>query len=171
MSTPANQPPLVQIAANDAQRTSFVRLSSVLTGYPTSTLAPSLDPVDLASEYLAAVKQRAAPATVDQLLTVYASIDRATGGDLAQQATPVQQQILADPTLGPLARRIIRLWYVSIWYDAEPPSMFEPGVVISMNAYVGGLVWGAAQAHPMGYSELAYGYWASPPAAPSPPSA
>jgi hypothetical protein len=171
MSTPATQQPLVQIAVSDAMRTSFVRLSSVLTGYPTSTLAPSVDPIDLASEYLAAVKQRAAAATLDQLLSVYASIDKATGGDLSQQAAPVQQQILADPTLGPLARRILRLWYVSIWYDAEPPSMFENGTVISMNAYVGGLVWDAAQAHPMGYSELAYGYWASPPAAPSSTSA
>jgi hypothetical protein len=167
MSTPATQHPLVQITVTDPLRTSFVRLSSVLTGYPTATLAPPLDPTDLASEYLAAVKQRADPATLDQLFTVYASIDRATGGDLSQQAAPVQQQILAVDPIGPLARRILRLWYVSIWYDAEPPSMFEGGTVISMNAYVGGLVWSAAQAHPMGYSELAYGYWASPPAAPS----
>ncbi|HYH78993.1 MAG TPA: hypothetical protein VEX86_04330, partial [Longimicrobium sp.] len=163
MSTPATQPPLVQIQAATPQRTSFVRLSSVLTGYSTDTLAPAIDPIDLASEYLAAVQQRADAATVSRLFTVYASIDKATGGDLSKQAAPVQQQILADPALGPLARRIIRLWYVSIWYDAEPPSMFEGGTVISMNAYTGGLVWDAAQAHPMGYSELAYGYWASAP--------
>ena len=37
------------------------------------------------------------------------------------------------------------------------------GSVVSANAYVGGLAWRAAQAHPMGYSQLSFGYWASPP--------
>jgi hypothetical protein len=32
-----------------------------------------------------------------------------------------------------------------------------------MNAYTMGLAWDAAQAHPMGYSELHFGYWAVAP--------
>jgi hypothetical protein len=33
-----------------------------------------------------------------------------------------------------------------------------------MNAYTRGLAWDAFLAHPMGYSEEAFGYWATAPA-------
>jgi len=35
--------------------------------------------------------------------------------------------------------------------------------VISPTAYTQGWTWRVAQAHPMGYSELRYGYWAEEP--------
>ena len=38
-----------------------------------------------------------------------------------------------------------------------------PVKVISPAAYTQGWTWRVAQAHPMGYSELRFGYWAKDP--------
>jgi hypothetical protein len=35
--------------------------------------------------------------------------------------------------------------------------------VVSATAYTQGWTWRVAQAHPMGYSELRYGYWGNDP--------
>ncbi|HLM67567.1 MAG TPA: hypothetical protein VK358_08580 [Longimicrobium sp.] len=145
--------------------TSFGRLSAVLTGFPLERVAPALDPIGLPAQFLAWVTDRMGQPAVQQLLAVYDGIDQQTGGNLAQQGPPVQAKILADATLGPLARRIMRLWYLGTWYDTEPPAgPFPTGQVVSMNAYTGGLAWDAMQAHPMGYSEMHYGYWSDVPA-------
>jgi hypothetical protein len=45
----------------------------------------------------------------------------------------------------------------------EPPNPTDSGTIPSANAYTLGLAWDAAQAHPMGYSELHFGYWATQP--------
>jgi len=153
----------------DSNVTSFGRLSAVLTGFPLDRVAPGVDPIGLPAQFLAWVTTQAGAATVQQLLAAYDAIDRQTGGDLTRQAPLVQGTIMADTTLGPLARRIIRLWYLGIWYADEPP-VNDPrtgappaGQVVSMNAYTGGLAWDAVQAHPMGYSEMHYGYWSGTP--------
>jgi hypothetical protein len=157
----------------DPNLPAFVSLSCVLTGFPQERVAPPLDPIGLAAQFLAWITEQVGQAQVDALLKAFSAIQPPT-----EQA--VQQQIMADPALGPLARRIIRLWYLGIWYFQEPPAAVSThqnpnGVVVSMNAYTGGLAWDAIQAHPMGYSEMHYGYWAdvpalAPPAAQFPPT-
>jgi hypothetical protein len=139
----------------------FVGLSAILTGYPQDQLAPSIDPIGLASEYLAWIEKHADQAAFQKTLSTYQNI--ATQFPPADQPGQVQQQILADPSMGDIARRIIRLWYLSTWYTTEPPDPNGDGQVVSMNAYTMGLAWDAAQAHPMGYSELHFGYWAVAP--------
>jgi hypothetical protein len=151
-------------ATSDPSRVQdFLDMSAVLTGFQTSTLAPGFDPNDLKSLFLATADERAGSALVDQLLQQY----RALKGKV-----PAQQ--LADALLGIsespaqrtalLARSIVKLWYVGSWYPLDSVSAND-GQVISMLAYTGGLVWKTAQAHPMGYSEMKFGYWASPPPA------
>ena len=71
-----------------------------------------------------------------------------------------------------LARSIVVMWYLGSWYDpadlkrlTEPnPPDFIPHQVISSKAYTQGWVWRVAQAHPMGYSEMQFGYWSRDPA-------
>jgi hypothetical protein len=164
--------------ATDPNVTSFSRLSSVLTGFPLTRIAPQVDPIGLPSLFYAFVVQGQPGQPMQPLLAAYDAIDQQTGGVPGQQPPPaqaplVQQRILDDPVLGPLARRIIRLWYLGVWYDTEPPAPmpFPPGRVVSMEAYVGGLAWDAIQAHPMGYSEMHYGYWSAVPVAPAPTTA
>lgn len=172
MSTPGTQTAFVQLPTADADRTTFVRLSSALTGYSTSALAPALDPIDLAGQYLAVVRA-ADLQTSAALFAAWHAIDTDPSADpLSIPPELVQERILGENAVGDLARRIIRLWYISIWYQSEPVQLpfGGPGKVISSNAYTGGLVWDAALAHPMGYSELPYGYWAEPPASAPAPS-
>ena len=149
--------------STDPNFNNFVGLSSILTGYPADQLAPAIDPIGLASEYLNWMMQHADQAAFLKTLSTFGII--ASQFPPAEQSAQVQAQILSDPEMGPIARRMIRLWYLSTWYTTEPPDLTKGGDVVSMNAYTMGLAWDAAQAHPMGYSELHFGYWAvAPPA-------
>ena len=72
-----------------------------------------------------------------------------------------------------LARSIVLLWYLGSWYEpgdlknaaASPESVHGPikQKVLSAKAYTQGLVWQIVGAHPMGYSNLQFGYWSRDP--------
>lgn len=168
----------------------FVGLSSILTGYLPNQLAPTIDPIRLAAEYLNTMLLKAESQIFLQTLSVYENINSqfplSPDGKVQDPNSPndktkipdpnrdtqtelVDQQIFSDPDMGAIARRMIRLWYLGTWYTNEPPD--GAGEVVSMNAYTKGLAWDAFFAHPMGFSEEIFGYWASPPpsAAPKPP--
>jgi hypothetical protein len=163
--------------ASTASLTQFVALSSVLTGFSVDELNPPLDPQEIAQNYLDFVESNASPAMLDELLSVYGSIVTASGGDPVKIAEGVQTQILsvapvppATESIGTLARRIIRMWYLATWYTTEPPDAGGDGQVVSSNAYTRGMAWGAFGAHPMGYSEMTFGYWATAPVQPTIPT-
>jgi hypothetical protein len=159
--------------STDPNFDNFVGLSAILTGYTQDQLAPPVDPICLASEYLTWVEQHTDQAALEKTLTTFQNIaaqfpppldsTNPAPAQVVEISAAVQQQILSDPVMGPIARRIIRMWYLATWYTSEPPQSTDPGQVISMNAYTMGLAWDAAQAHPMGYSELHFGYWAMTP--------
>jgi len=158
----------------------FVGLSSVLTGYDANVIAPPLDPLDdntVAMQYLRLMLAKADNEIFLQTLAVFREIvagppdlsdpwnwpgakdpDFKPPADLTAQ---VKAQILSDPDMAAMSRRMIRLWYLATWYVNEPPDF--AGEVVSMDAYKQGLAWPTFQAHPMGYSELVFGYWADPP--------
>jgi hypothetical protein len=152
---------------SDSRLTNFVGLSAVLTGYSSARLMPKIDPIGLAKQYLEYLQTKVSCQILNQLLMTFEKIAAQPGITPEQLDREVEQQILNDPTMGPVARRIIRLWYLGIWYNAEPPDPTKGGKVISMNAYIRGLAWDAIQAHPMGYSEMSFGYWAAPPKMPN----
>lgn len=84
-----------------------------------------------------------------------------------------------------LMRSIILAWYLGAWYAPQElknksyatkdpqrgyystrrysQEVLIPYEVISPNAYTNGMVWRIAQAHPMGYSNLQFGYWGKEP--------
>jgi len=79
-----------------------------------------------------------------------------------------------------LTRSIVLLWYLGSWYDpkdlraqatAAKPDRINSSEVLSPKAYTQGLVWQIAQAHPMGYSNLQFGYWSRDPDDPNDPNA
>jgi hypothetical protein len=141
----------------------FVGLSAILTGFAASDINPPLSPQPVAVEYLKMLQSKVDASLVTQLLNTYQSIAQLPP---EEQPAQVQARILIDQKMGPVARNIIRMWYLSIWYDgyeSDQVSGFSPGTVVSSNAYTKGLAWDAMQAHPMGYSEMHYGYWTDPP--------
>jgi hypothetical protein len=146
----------------------FVGLSALLTGYRPDDLAPPAMPDGVAEEHFRTVREGAGVDVVDRLLSAYLAIVAASGGERAREEQGVSDRILADPVLSPVARRIVRLWYLAAWYDDEPPT--GAGRIVSAAAYTKSLAWRAIGAHPMGYSELPYGHWAVPPPADEVPS-
>jgi hypothetical protein len=139
----------------------FVALSSALTGVSPAQLRPALDPIGIAEQYLAMIQKPTStvlPATLTSLLTTFEQQSSAPG-------TPDKAAafVLADPTLGPVARSIIKMWLLGSWYDPSNPTTAIQ--VVSSQAYKESLVWKVMQSHPMGYSVFSFGYWAGPPPA------
>jgi hypothetical protein len=156
----------------------FVLLSSALTGITETKLAPGFDlaksepgsdPVDVKQEYFNWVNKRR-PAVLRRLLQIAADSQKLPAADRAQA---IIDKVQATPDTKYLARSIVLMWYLGAWYDPDnlralverpdPPAVkFE---VISPKAYTQGWALRVAQAHPMGFSEMQFGYWSRPPSA------
>ena len=163
----------------------FVLLSAALTGIAEGKLAPNFhplpsptnidleqsdpgsDPVDVKQEYFDWVNMRH-QATFRRLLQF--AKDSRNASDRAQA---IIDKVQATPDTKYLARSIVLMWYLGAWYDPDhlralverpnpPPAKFE---VISPKAYTQGWALRVAQAHPMGFSEMQFGYWSRPPSA------
>jgi len=163
----------------------FVLLSAALTGIAEEKLAPNFrrlpsptnidleqsdpgsDPVDVKQEYFNWVNKRGQPAF--RRLLQFAKDSR----NASDRAQAIIDKVQARPDTKYLARSIVLMWYLGAWYDPEhlrelaehpssSPAKFE---VISPKAYTQGWVWRVAQAHPMGFSEMQFGYWSRPPSA------
>jgi hypothetical protein len=163
----------------------FVVLSGALTGIAEVKLAPGFrlvllpsstnvdleksepgsDPVDIKQEYFNWVNKRR-PAPFRRLLQF--ARESLSSSDRAQA---IIDKVQAAPETKYLARSIVLMWYLGAWYDPDhlralverpnpPPAKFE---VISPKAYTQGWALRVAQAHPMGFSEMQYGYWSRPP--------
>jgi hypothetical protein len=85
----------------------------------------------------------------------------------------LQQLILGDQDLGPVARSLMILWYLGQWSplpgdwrNRNGANPLDVARVISADAYASGLVWRAIGAHPMGADPPGYGSWANPPVVP-----
>ena len=163
----------------------FVLLSAALTGIAEEKLAPNFhplpsptnidleqsdpgsDPVDVKQEYFDWVNKRQ-QATFRRLLQF--AKDSRNASDRAQA---IIDKVQATPDTKYLARSIVLMWYLGAWYYPDhlralverphpPPAKFE---VISPKAYTQGWALRVAQAHPMGFSEMQFGYWSRPPSA------
>jgi Membrane bound FAD containing D-sorbitol dehydrogenase len=149
----------------------FVKLSSGLTGISEGKLAPSVDPIQIKRDYFNAVKFTEKPTRkLNPDFQKLLDIIRGDESDPAAAAAKVMHD--PDPNIMYLGRSIILAWYLGVWYDPDvlkryntPDQMFPVPAdqVISPAAYTQGWTWRVAQAHPMGYSELRYGYWGKDP--------
>jgi tellurite resistance protein len=155
---------------------SFVLLSAALSGIAELKLAPGFDlaksepgsdPVNVKQEYFNWVNKRR-PAVLRRLLQIATDSQKLPAADRAQA---IIDRVQARPDTKYLARSIVLMWYLGAWYDPDhllalverpnpPPAKFE---VISPKAYTQGWALRVAQAHPMGFSEMQFGYWSRPP--------
>jgi hypothetical protein len=141
----------------------FLALSAELTAFSVFELRGT----GQAEEYLATADQIVGAATVDELLARHAGIgtDREDG---------IRKDILSDPKLGAVARNVIKLWYVGVWYElptgwAERYGASEADVTFTPSpaAYTEALLWPAVGANPPGAKAPGYGSWALPPRIPA----
>jgi hypothetical protein len=137
----------------------FVKLSAALTGIDVPLLAPSRDPLQIKRIFFKQAKSDPAFAGLMQIV-------RANPADPAGAADNIMNN--KDPKIKYLGRSIILAWYLGAWYQpavlaqTPPPPSLDPKV-ISPTAYTQAWAWRVAQAHPMGYSELRFGYWSDEP--------
>ena len=143
---------VVQLAtpASATRVTNFAAMSAALTGFSLDTISPDLDVADLKSAYLQAADKNGQGQEVDRLIAQFLGMKGQTSQEIANALLDAGKQ---PADLIAAARHILEMWYLGSWN----------GVVISSNAYIGGLAWQAAQAHAMGYSEWEFGYWAQEP--------
>jgi hypothetical protein len=152
----------------------FLLLSEALTGVDKLLLAPELDPktndpgidpINIKNVYFNWINNHDSTSSFAKLLQI---------------AKDKPQAIIAavngsDDNARFLARRIAPLWYLGSWYTPkdlkDQASAVKPArissEVVSPKAYTQGLVWQIAGAHPMGYSNLQFGYWSRNPRDPN----
>ena len=163
----------------------FILLSSALTGIRPGDLAPGFaarpndllasdsgdDPVNIKAEYFRYANKKE-PAAFAELLQLAKDAANA-GGD--QVDIVIRERVQSNDANKILARSIVLMWYLGAWYQPSDLKTAHsqggpiPFAVISARAYTQGWVWKIAQAHPMGYSELQFGYWTRLPTDPNDP--
>jgi hypothetical protein len=126
-------------------------------------VSPGSDPVGIKAVYLNWVRTRH-PAQLKNLLQI---AKESVGASDRWQTIADRVQSSSDKFLG---RSIVLMWYLGGWYDPKqleddkgqvPPPAFQ---VISPEAYTNGWALKVARAHPMGFSQLPFGYWTRDPA-------
>jgi len=160
----------------------FLLLSEALTGVNRQTLAPEfsadaneilnsdpgIDPINVKNTYFDWINAHDAPSSFAKLLQI-AKDSRKSLGDIIPKVNG------GDDATKFLARSIVLLWYLGSWYEpADLKANASPGTrhaisskVVSAKAYTQGLVWEIAGTHPMGYSNLQFGYWSRYPGDPN----
>lgn len=129
----------------------FVQTSAILTGFSSFDLYGT----GQAQSYFAWMRD-VAPDATDALIK--ALDDLPCEPEAHEHA--VRTRVMSDPSLGPVARSLIKLWYLGQW---ERPDGSGDAVILSGDAYQEGLVWRAIGAHPQGAKQQGFGAWAEPP--------
>lgn len=161
------EPALAQKAFS-ADMVAFLNLSSALTGIAPDKLGPVTDSLELKQEYFQWIRNQTPQAAPFAALLQIA--DPSNGA--SHQAIIEKSQANNDTKF--LARSIVLLWYLGSWYEPaalkslvdaelEKKKLFITHTVVSPKAYTQGWLWRVIQAHPMGYSDMQFGYWARRP--------
>jgi hypothetical protein len=160
----------------------FLVLSQALTGIQIVNLAPEFaldknnpgvlnadpgtDPINVKNDYFKWINA-SDPTTFGRLL--------GTAKEHSTSASDIINGVNASDDTRFLARSITLLWYLGSWYkpadlkSAPPAGKRLDSKVVSTKAYTQGRLWQIAQAHPMGYSNMQFGYWSRDPKDPKTP--
>lgn len=148
----------------------FVSFSVDVTGFT----AFELRGTGQASEYLSTVVAVVGEQLVDELLDAHEHVVGEAGGDPASLEGLLRRDVFSDEKLGPIARSVVKMWYVGIWYEL-PRTWCEvfgtreknTTFMVSATAYTEGLLWPAIGANPPGAKAPGYASWAQPPQIPA----
>jgi hypothetical protein len=153
----------------------FLLLSEALTGVDKQLLAPEFDPktndpgtdpINIKNDYFRWINAKDTTSSFAKLLQIAKDKPQAI----------IDSVNASDDNVRFLARSVVLLWYLGSWYEpkdlkdqatAANPGRINSSEVLSPKAYTQGLVWQIAGAHPMGYSNLQFGYWSRNPRDPN----
>jgi hypothetical protein len=158
-------PPIDPIEFED-----FLQLSAVLTDFKEFHLLGT----GQAELYYSTMSGIAGKSVATELFQVFRRVESEAKGDPAQLETGLRAAILSDEKLGPVARNLIKLWYIGTWYQLPGAWHERFGLaghdktfIPSPSSYVEGLLWTAIGAHPPGAKAPGYGTWTGPPVIPT----
>lgn len=144
----------------------FLKFSAEMTAFEVFDLRGT----GMAEEYLAAVERVVGRGVLGALLDAYDRVGGATGED---RAARLRREVFGDEKLGPIARNVIKMWYIGVWYELPREWTEAFGAIpenvtfmVSATAYTEGLLWPAVGANPPGAKAPGYGSWADPPLIP-----
>ena len=151
------------------QLQAFVAFSAAVTGFTEFDLQGS----GQAEEYRATVAEVAGDDVLAELLEAWARVSDESQGDRTRSQVLLRRDVFSDPKLGPVARNVIKLWYVGIWYelprewtDAFGAREKNSTFMVSASAYTAGMLWPAIGGNPPGARGPGYASWAGPPRIP-----
>ena len=163
---PGTQPPGAPAPLVPDPRAQFITLSVALTGFDAATLHGT----GMVTTYYDTMATIVGERLLGRLLGAWGRALAAGGGDPDARDRALQHTVLADPTLGPLARNLMTLWYLGQWNQLPADWRNTHGAhardtdhVVSGEAYVQGLVWPAVHTHPQGAKQPGFGSWSLPP--------
>lgn len=155
----------------DAPFDGFLTISSTLTGFSRFRLHGT----GQAQLYFSTLTDVVGAETIAELTRAFTAASAAAHGDEAALERQLRIAILSHEKLGPIARNIIKLWFVGTWYQlpADWRDTFgtpdrDGTFVPAPSAYVEGLLWPTIGANPNGAKAPGYGTWAEPPSIPEP---
>jgi len=126
-----------------------------------------------AEAYVSAVAGAVGDDTLNELLGAYERISGETPKGPTRDNL-MRKAVFGDEKLGPIARNIVKLWYVGIWYEMPRTWRDSYGArdqdvtfMVSGAAYAEGLLWPAIGANPPGAKAPGYASWAEPPNIPT----
>lgn len=130
----------------------------------------------LAEAYLSAATNVVGEATLDELFDAYDQLLTQTQADQAAREELLRKNIFGNEKFGPIARNIIKLWFIGIWFEM-PRAWIETfgasdndhSFMVSRAAYAEGLLWQTIGAHPPGAKAPGYGSWTEAPQFPAIP--
>ncbi|HST82300.1 MAG TPA: hypothetical protein VLL08_11240 [Kineosporiaceae bacterium] len=127
-----------------------------------------------APSYLNTVVGVVGEGLLGELLDVYQRTVDEESPDRRTRTQVLSRELFSDEKLGPIARNIIKLWYVGVWFElpSEWTETFgalenDGTFTASPQAYPEGLLWRAIGANPPGARAPGYGSWAEPPRIPA----
>src|SRR5262249_67449 len=139
---------------------------------------PGSDPVDVKREYLTWANEKY-PSGLEYLLGLVRKNLNASKRDEAiiaalQFEDDDKTKTSSDVDAKYLARSVVLMWYLGAWYEPtelkalrtdlpKDPTRTPKFQIVSPKAYTQAWALRVAQAHPMGFSEMQFGYWTRPP--------
>jgi hypothetical protein len=152
---------------DDDIQAAFLSLSATLTGYSRFRLLGT----GQADPYLETTRRAVGDDVLAGLLSTFAEILLDAAGDQQALDRGLRTRMLSDEKLGPIARSLIKMWFVGTWYELPQEwrdryAVREPLTthVVSPASYTEGLLWPTIGANPPGAKGQGFASWVGPPA-------
>lgn len=144
----------------------FIQLSVALTGFKRTDLLGT----GMAFAYFEIMSERTGHEASSELWKESKKLFKIADKDEEKLVIEIRKHIMSHSMYGPMARGLIKLWYLGQW-EAMPGHwrnlygnhLSDVNQIISSDSYREGLVWTAIGAHPMGAKQPGFGTWSGPP--------